>query len=549
MNHRRTLLSVIGLLLLLALPANTQTYTLLHSFDSTDGYNPAGGLVQANNGDLYGTTTDGGGAKKAGTIFRITPSGSFTALHIFDITDGLDPETALIQATNWNLYGTTLGGGSSSDGTIFEMNPSGVVTTLYDFCSQVDCADGDMPQAGLIQAPNGDFYGTTTSRGAHNEGTVFKLTQSGTLTTLYSFCSKNSCPDGWLPHGLIQATDGNFYGTTQNGGEIIPRVGTFFKISPGGTFATLHSFDYATEGAYPIGSLLQATNGKLYGTTIEGGGNKKGTVFSITTTGTLTNLYSFCSKSMCSDGSFPKTGLIQASNGNFYGTTFAGGAHGYGTIFEITPNGTLTTLHSFDSTDGQNPQAPLLQDTNGTFYGVAASGGVNGDGTVFSLSVGLGPFFEIQFTSGREGGRIGILGQDFNSSSIVKFGGVQAETVTLDGPTHIIATVPAGALTGSVTVTTNATTLTSTQQFKVLPSITSFTPMSGPVGTSVTITGTGLKQTTSAMFGTEKASSVTADSDTKVTADVPAGAMTGKIAVTTKGGSATSANSFTVNQL
>ena len=547
MKHHRTRLLLVAMLLLLSLAANAQTYTLLHSFDSTDGYNPAGGLTQANNGDLYGTTTDGGGTKKAGTIFKITPSGSFTTLHIFDITDGQDPETALIQAANWNLYGTTLGGGSNSDGTIFEMNPSGVMTTRYDFCSQVNCADGALPQAGLIQAPNADFYGTTTSGGAHNEGTVFKLTQSGTLTTLYSFCSQNSCPDGWLPHGLIQASDGNFYGTTQNGGEITPRVGTVFKISPSGAFTTLHSFDEATEGAYPIGSLVQATNGKLYGTTIEGGGNKKGTVFSITTAGTLTTLYSFCSKSMCSDGSSPKAGLIQASNGNFYGTTFGGGAHGYGTIFEITPNGTLTTLHSFDSTDGQNPQAPLLQDTNGAFYGVAAAGGVNGAGTVFSLSVGLDSFIEIQSTSGREGARIGILGQDFNSSSIVKFGGVQAETVTLDGPTHITVTVPGGALTGSVTVTTNATSLTSTQQFKVLPTIMSFTPMSGPVGTSVTISGTGLKQTTSVMFGTEKASRVTVDSDTKVTADVPTGATTGKIAVITKGGSATSANSFTVN--
>ena len=174
-------------------------------------------------------------------------------------------------------------------------------------------------------------------------------------------------------------------------------------------------------------------------------------------------------------------------------------------------------------------------------------GGTSSDGTAFSLSVGLGPFVKTQTTSGREGAKIGILGQGFSSSSVVKFGGTQATTITLTGTTFIKATVPAGALTGLVTVTTGTTTLTSSKTFKVLPTITSFTPESGPVGTSVTITGTELTQTSKVTFGGVKATTVTVNSDSQVTAEVPTGATTGKIAVTTKGGSATSATSFTVN--
>ena len=242
---------------------------------------------------------------------------------------------------------------------------------------------------------------------------------------------------------------------------------------------------------------------------------------------TFTTLYSF-------DGTDGEAyaGLVQATNGDFYGTND-------GTIFKITAGGTLTTLSVALSYGG------LVQATNGDFYGTTFEGGSD-FGTVFSLSMGLKAFLEIQSTSGKEGAKVGILGQGFSSSSVVKFGGTKATTIVLSGTTYITATVPAGALTGSVTVTTGSTTLTSTKTFKVLPTITSFTPSSGPVGTSVTITGTGLKQTTKVTFS-GKSASFTVVSDTEVTATVPTGATTGKIIVTTKGGSVTSATSFTVN--
>jgi uncharacterized repeat protein (TIGR03803 family) len=237
---------------------------------------------------------------------------------------------------------------------------------------------------------------------------------------------------------------------------------------------------------------------------------------------------------------------MQGTDGNLYGNTGYGGANNDGTNYRLTTTGVLTTLHSFDGTDGRDPDGGLMQDTNGDFYGVCYFGGTDGYGTLFSLSVGLPAFLELQSASGKEGAKIGILGQGFSSSSVVKVGGALATSVTHTGTTFITATIPAGALTGSVTVTTGTATLTSTKTFKVLPTMTSFSPPSGPVGTAVTIKGTGLKQTTKVTFD-GKSASFTVTSDTEIMADVPTGAVTGKILVTTKGGSATSATNFTVN--
>jgi len=560
--------------------AQAQTFTTLHSFDYTDGANPYAALVQATNGSLYGTTVSGG-ANGDGTVFKITPNGTLNSLHSFDEVDGGSPYDGPIQATNGNFYGTTQQGGANNNcapyngcGTVFKMTPSGTLTTLYSFCSQSSCTDGELPYAALVLAPNGDFYGTTQFGGANRYGTVFKITPSDTLTTLDNF---NYTDGGQLEAALVQGADGNFYGTTIEGGA--HGYGTVFKITPSGTLRTLYSFCSLSgagngDGAFQsgssivcpdgqnpwFGSLVQGTDGNFYGTTVYGGANNScvfsgytvgcGTVFKITPSGTLTTLYSFCSQSGCADGSEPYAGVVRATDGNFYGTTIEGGtgcsAPGCGTVFKITPSGKLTTLHSFDGTSGDYPQAGLVQDTNGNLYGTTAGGGAHGDGTVFSLSVGLRPFVETKPTSGKEGSKIGILGQGFSSSSVVKFGGTKATTIVLSGTTFITATVPAGALTGSVTVTTGTTTLTSPQTFKVTPTISSFAPPSGPVGTSVTIKGTGLKQTTKVTFD-GKSATFAVNSDTEVTADVPAGATTGKIAVTTKGGSATSATSFTVN--
>jgi uncharacterized repeat protein (TIGR03803 family) len=202
------------------------------------------------------------------------PAQTFTTLHSFDGTDGAGP-AGLVQGTSGDLYGTTGAGGAgaNADGTIFKITPSGRLTTLYTFCSQGGCTNGYSPLAGLAQARNGDFYGSTDYGGTHGPGTIFKITPSGTLTTLYSFCAQSGCPDGGYPiGGLVQATNGNLYGTTSGGGA----GGTIFKITPSSTLTTLYNFcsqSGCTDGDFPVAGLVQATNGDLYGTTEWGGAN------------------------------------------------------------------------------------------------------------------------------------------------------------------------------------------------------------------------------------------------------------------------------------
>jgi len=456
-----------------ALPA--QTFTTLLSLNGTDGGLPSAPLVQGADGNLYGTTV-AGGSNGVGAIFKITPSGTLTTLYSFcpqiGCPDGEEPTAALVQATNGDLYGTTETGGANSGGTIFEITPGGALTTLYNFCTQSGCTDGSSPFAGLIQATNGNFYGTTYNGGASGNGTIFKITQTGTLTTLHSFCAQSGCTAN--PYaGLVQAANGDFYGTTYNGGS--RHRGAIFKITPSGTLTTLYNFcslSGCTDGEIPEAGLVQAANGDLYGTTVHGGANSGGTVFEITPSGTLTTLYSFCSQSGCTDGKNPYAGLIQATNGNLYGTTGAGGANNGGTIFEITPSGTLTTLHSFCSqsgcTDGSSSYAGLVQATNGDFYGATYFGGTDGWGTIFSLSVGLGPFVETQPISGKVGAAVNVLGSDLIGATSVSFSG-KAAAFEVVSSSEITTTVPAGAASGTVQVVTPSGTLSSNVPFRVLP--------------------------------------------------------------------------------
>ncbi len=268
---------------------------------------------------------------------------TLNTLHSFAGPDGAEALAGLLQATDGHFYGTTYAGGSKGDGVVFKITANGTFTLLHSFCSETACADGQNPFAGLVQGIDGNLYGTTQAGGAHGDGTIFKITPNGTLTTLHSFCSQSGCKDGEFPQtGVIQATDGNFYGTTILGGT--------------------------------------------YG---------NGTIFKITPTGTLTTLYNVCSESGCPDGNYLYAPLTQATDGNLYGIMQIGGSHGYGTIFRITTSGSLTTLYSFCSqsncADGEYPAAGLVQDTNGNLYGTTADGGATGNGTIFSLSIGLGP--------------------------------------------------------------------------------------------------------------------------------------------------------------
>src|ERR1035438_6425411 len=344
------------------------------------------------------------------------------------------------------------------------------LTTIHRFCSQSGCPDGASPSAGLVQATNGDLYGTTPHAGANDDGTIFKITPGGTLTTLYSFCSQTNCTDGATPYaGLVQAANGDLYGTAYNGGAN-GDLGTVFKITPTGTLTTLYSFcsqSGCADGAHPAGGLVQAANGNFYGTTESGGrAHGGGTVFKITPGGTLTTLYRF------PDGSSPFAGLVQAADGDFYGTTSGGGAADLGTVFKITPSGTLTTLYTFCSqsgcTDGAYPYAGLAQDTNGDFYGTTYVGGANYDGTVFRLSVGLGPFVKIRPPYGKVGAAVTILGTNLTGAASVSFDGTAAVFTVVSG-SEITTTVPAGASSGKVQVVTPSGTLSSNASFLVVP--------------------------------------------------------------------------------
>ncbi len=476
-----------------AITSPAQTFKSLASFDYTDGAIPFG-LIQGTDGSFYGSTDKGGTGTNhncnasCGAIFKITPAGALSAKHSFDGIDGNGP-SGLVQATSGTFYGTASYGGANNCtsygstgpcGTIFSMTLAGTAKPIYNFCSKANCTDGAIPWGGLVQGTDGNLYGTTVAGGTGTGctvavgpgcGTVFKITPGGTLTTLHSFAGT----DGSYPYsGLIQSTNGNFYGTTSYGGA--NGYGTVFEITSAGALTTLHSFA-GTDGGYSYSGLVQATSGNFYGTTsassvllITGGpsctesGIGYGTVFEMTTGGTLTTLHSFAD----TDGAVPYGGLVQAADGNFYGPTGCGGANSDGTVFKITAKGTLTTLHSFAGTDGSYPYSGLAQATSGIFYGTTILGGTDNDGTVFSLSVGLGPFVETRPSSGKVGATVVILGNKLTGASSVDFNGTAA-TFTVSSSSLITATVPTGASTGLVTVTTPSATLKSNQKFRVKP--------------------------------------------------------------------------------
>jgi uncharacterized repeat protein (TIGR03803 family) len=492
-NFLKTICIVFTFCVMTAIASLAQTFTSLASFDGSDGVNPLYvSLVQGIDGNFYGTTEFGGtgGTNGEGTVFKITPAGTLTTLYNFctqaNCTDGEEPAAGLVLASNGDFYGTTYGGGANGFGTVFKITAAGALTTLYSFCAQANCTDGSLPFSALVQGSDGNFYGTTGYGGANcpsNDpkgcGTAFKITPAGTLTTLYSFCAQEGCADGSTPYGgLVQGTDGNFYGTT-TGGYPSASVGTVFKMTAAGALTTLYVFCTQAScltGYSPYDGLVQAANGDFYGTTEGGGTNGAGTIFSITAGGTLNTLYS----AGIPNGCCYYAGLVQATDGNFYGTTpysetnkpVCNDEH-CGTVFKITPTGTVTTLHHFVLTDGGYLTGGLLQATNGKFYGTTKLGGSStncgdGCGTVFSLSMGLGPFVKTVTTAGKVGAKVIILGNDLTSATSVAFNGTTAPLLKVTA-SAIETSVPTGATTGTVTVTTASGTLDSNVAFQVLP--------------------------------------------------------------------------------
>jgi uncharacterized repeat protein (TIGR03803 family) len=561
MAYPRTpaLLAVVMLVLAVATatPSHAQTYSALYEFGGKTGdpANPqySGIIAQGRDGNLYSTapaTPVGGLCSFCGAAFKITPSGTLTVVHYFNDTagSGYTPFGGLTLGTDGNFYGTTKVGGTFNLGTVFKITAGGTLTKLYDFGTcKYPCVDGAYPIAPPVQGRDGNFYGTTpNATNGTNDGIVYKITPAGKFTILYVF---NGSSGAFPNDPLIQGTDGNFYGTTTLGGKTLGSTcvvrsasftcGTVFKMTPAGKVTFIYEFD-KTHGAGPIGPVIQGTNGNFYGTTSEGGTSGFGVVFKLTSAGVLTVLHNFNG----TDGKTPDAGLVQANDGNFYGVASAGGTLGYGTIFKVTSTGTFSVVYNFENTHGAAPEVTLFQHTNGILYGDTDSGDSHGYGVFYSLNIGAAEFARLQPTSGKVGSSVGIFGQGFAGTKTVSFNGVNATPLSVTD-TYLTVTVPSGAKTGTVTVVRPSGSLKSLQQFKVTPTISSFSPSSGKVGTIVTINGTGLTQTTKVTFGV-KAATFKFISDSKVTATVPSGATTGKITVTTAGGSATSSGTFTV---
>ena len=450
----------------------------------------------------------------------------FNTIFSFNGTDGVAPDYMfLTQGTDGNFYGTTMSGGTDLGGVIFKITPSGQETILYNFCQDKvgsTCRDGSVPYAGVIQASDGNFYGTTDAGGESGLGNVFKITPSGQFTSLYSFCALGPpCLDGnepWAP--LVQGNDGNLYGTTTQGGIYNPVGGTLFKITLDGALTTLHSFG-SGDGTDPVTGLIQGPDGNYYGSVTDGGADDGGSIYMATADGVVTTIYNFCSLAGCTDGNGPESTLILGTDGNFYGTTEGGGTTrdgGQGTVFRITPSGQLTTLYRFcehptgrqghcpdsgkpreglalisngyvaGTTEGAfdvttiygisqtrngfqqytragNTPAGLLQGTNGLIYGIGG-GGTYGEGTIFSLGVGLPGFIRTTPVFGPTATPVVILGTNLTGTTSVTFNGMQAN-FNIVSASEITTSVPSGATSGRVKVTTPNGTLTSNLPFTV----------------------------------------------------------------------------------
>ena len=539
--------------------AHAQGFSVLYNFGSSSGdpYSPSysGIVAQGRDGNLYSTAPKGGTC--CGALFQITPAGKLKVIHNFtgSSDDGAFPQGGVTLGTDGNFYGTTYEGGSATAGAVFKVTPGGTATTLHSFTRG---SDGAYPYAPPVEGNDGNFYGTTTAGGiagcGSGCGTIYKITPAGVLTILYQF----DITHGYFPYGpLVLGTDGNFYGTAPNG--TIANSGVVFKITPAGKFTLLYGFD-GTHGENPFAGLVQGADGNFYGTTINGGSTGSGVVFKITPGGKPTVLHNM---NGTTDGARPFGGLVLASDGNFYGANAYGGtvnsncADGCGTFFKITPKGAYSVLGKFDYTNGATPEIAPFQHTGGVIYGDSQIGGTGnvspcatGNCGVFYSwkSATLPAFVSLLPYSGKVGKTVEFLGQGFKGTSAVSFGGTAAKfQIVTDA--YLTATVPAGALTGSATVKTSSGTFASNRVFRVTPQILSFNPTSGTVGTSVTITGVSLKQTTKVAFGGVVATTFTVNSDKQVTATVPNGAQTGHITITTPGGVAVSKGIFTVTML
>lgn len=386
--------------------ALSQSYQVLYSFaGGRDGSSPSGWLTTDDSGNFFGVTADGGAAQNCpsvysfgcGSIFQFTPSGSESVVHRFN--DGIGggfPNAGLTLAPNGEYYGSAgLGSGASMGGVVYKFNPkTGQTVNMYAFSGG---SDGGGPN-GVIAGSGGALYGVTTGGGNLTNpscqsggcGVVFEISGIGHEKVLHTFTGS---PDGWSPRGsLVEDSQGNLYGTTDGGGAGTCNCGTIYKIDAEGNETILHSFSNSPDGALPTQGLMLDSQGNLYGATWAGGAYENGTVFKLDPTGNLTILHSFSG----ADGANPSSSFIRDSAGNLYGFTYGGGdlscgfeGSGCGTVFRLDPSGRVTILHSFtaEGSDGLEPfSGHLMLDAAGNLYGVTAFGGSDANGTVFEIT-------------------------------------------------------------------------------------------------------------------------------------------------------------------
>jgi len=478
---------MIALVLLSAAVTQAQTYTVMYNFPSLgNGANPTnpGIISQGRDGDLYSTTLDGcGGFNLFGEVFKISSAGKYKVVLCLDnsaySTLG-GPYSGVTLGSDGNFYGTTYGG--DYNGAVFKVSAAGKLTVYDVFGGVPNIASPFSPP---VLGIDGSLYGTADDHGSSGCtygyggcGGIYKIQTTGKNYLVTKLFEQTDGANSVTP--LLLGYDGNFYGTTSEGGSSLGGGygggGVIFKITASGTYSVLYNLcskSGCLDGAGPLGGLAQGTDGDFYGTASDGGtrtyagSSPGGVVFKISASGDYSVLYNFCSKPNCADGNIPYGGLVQASDGNFYGTTQVGGANNDGVVFQLTPAGVLTVLYNFDGTHGEYPEGTLIQHTNGILYGDTQSGGASNDGVFFSLNMHLPTFAKLVTWWGNVGGTVGILGQGFKTATSVLFNGVPATTFKTTGDTYISAKVPVGATSGKVTVVTASGTLTSSQEFVV----------------------------------------------------------------------------------
>lgn len=546
-NPNSSPLTLICVLLVVfaAAPLRAQTFQDLYDFNGSGGWGPIdlGQLTEGSDGNLYGTTPVNG-VSGGGTIFRITlPSVTYSDLYFFDGRHGSDPQGALTLASDGNFYGATYLGGKSGNGTIFRFTPPGTLTVLHNFTG---ASDGKNPIGAPVQGKDGNLYGVTVS------GAAYRIAlPSGTFKHL------SANPPGGTYAPLYLASDGNLYGTSWNGGTY--GYGSVFRISTTGAMTTVYSFTGGSDGNDPLSPLTQAADLNLYGTTKQGGSNGVGNLFQLSLSGQLTSLYSFDPPGggfppSNNDGMFPYAGVLAASDGYLYGANAMGGADGFGTLYLATRSGSaFQKIFDFDEITGPdfgaNPYSTLVEHTNGCFYGVTRSGGYYNAGNFYSLCPAgpiqiakvAGPIFVLP------GVAVEIIGNNFSHAIQVYFGSVQAQFQT-GSDTFLMATVPAEAVDAPISVILDTGFETQTQMaVHILPSIINLDPSQGAVGTQVNIVGGGFAGATQVTFGGGKTARFVVASPSMIQAVVPAQARTGKVTVTTPNGTATSPQNFIVN--